>query len=154
MGLEKVCKFFATLGPIGYLPAPGTMASAAVLIALYFIKPCSGFCCYTFLVLISIIISFFIIEWTQRYYKLGDASEIVIDEYVGALIAIMFLPVTIPVYMAAFIMFRFFDIYKPLGIRKIEELPGAFGVLFDDVVAGVYSWIVVYSGLVLYGYFF
>ena len=154
MGLEKVCKFFATLGPIGYLPAPGTMASAVVLIALYFIKPCSSFCCYTSLVLISIIISFFIIEWTQRYYKLGDASEIVIDEYVGALIAIMFLPLTIPVYISAFILFRFFDIYKPLGIRKIEELPGAFGVLFDDVVAGVYSWIVVYSGLVLYGHFF
>ena len=72
----------------------------------------------------------------------------------NALIAIMFLPATVPVYIAAFIMFRFFDIYKPLGIRKIEELPGAFGVLFDDVVAGVYSWIVVYSGLVLYGYFF
>ena len=66
-----------------------------------------------------------------------DASEIVIDEVVGYLFAIMFLPKTLMVALYALILFRIFDILKPLYIGKLQNLPHGWGVMMDDVAAGI-----------------
>ncbi|RNI21878.1 phosphatidylglycerophosphatase A family protein [Rufibacter latericius] len=68
-----------------------------------------------------------------------DDKKVVIDEVAGMCISLLFIPVTIKSVLAALVLFRFFDIVKPLGIRKTERLPGGWGVMLDDVLSGIYA---------------
>ncbi len=69
-----------------------------------------------------------------------DSGHIVIDEFCGYLISVLFLPRTPGYLIAAFVLFRFFDILKPPPIRRIEKsVPGGAGIMSDDVVAGIYA---------------
>lgn len=68
-----------------------------------------------------------------------DSNRVVIDEVHGMLMALFLLPFSWKFVLAAFILFRFFDIAKPLGVRKMENLPGGWGVMLDDLLAGLYS---------------
>jgi len=78
-----------------------------------------------------------------------DPSRIVIDEIVGMWISMLFLPNNIIVLLAAFVLFRLFDIYKPLFIRKFEAFPLGWGIMLDDVVAGCVANVVLQLVLVL-----
>jgi len=71
-----------------------------------------------------------------------DPSKVVIDELIGVWIAMIFVPFTWVNLLIAFVLFRFFDIAKPLGVRKMENLKGGVGVMMDDVLAGIYANIV------------
>jgi phosphatidylglycerophosphatase A len=71
-----------------------------------------------------------------------DSSRVVIDEAAGMCISLLFVPVSLAYMITALLLFRFFDILKPLYIRKAESLPGGWGVMTDDVLAGVYTNIV------------
>ncbi|RYD55428.1 MAG: phosphatidylglycerophosphatase A [Sphingobacteriales bacterium] len=71
-----------------------------------------------------------------------DSSKVVIDEVAGMCVSLLFLPVTWQVCLVSLILFRFFDILKPLFIRKTENLPGGWGVMMDDVLSGVYANII------------
>ena len=68
-----------------------------------------------------------------------DSSKVVIDEVAGMSVSLLLLPVQIKYIISALILFRFFDIAKPLGIRRLENLPGGWGVMADDLLAGVYT---------------
>ena len=74
-----------------------------------------------------------------------DSSRVVIDEVAGMCISLLFVPITIQWIVIALVLFRFFDIVKPVYIRKAEALPGGWGVMTDDILAGVYSNIVLQS---------
>ncbi len=69
----------------------------------------------------------------------ADPSIVVIDEIVGVWITFLFLPKAVFVIVAAFFAFRFFDIIKPPPARQFERLPNGWGIMLDDVVAGVYA---------------
>ncbi|MEX0672228.1 MAG: phosphatidylglycerophosphatase A [Candidatus Babeliales bacterium] len=130
-------KYIPTLGPIGYLPAPGTCASAVTFIVLYAIR----FGHYAVITqwvwaIILFIGSSLLISFLLRYFNAADPSEIVLDELVGSMIAVCGVAPTMVNYCVAFILFRLFDIFKPLGIKKLEQLPGGWGVVSDDVAAG------------------
>lgn len=75
-----------------------------------------------------------------------DPSRIVVDEMVGTWIALLAVPFDgdyrYLYAVAAWALFRLFDIFKPLGIRKMESLKGGIGVMMDDILAGVYSFVV------------
>lgn len=72
-----------------------------------------------------------------------DPSRIVVDEMVGVWIVLLAAPAGHLWYaLGAFVLFRFFDILKPLGIRRMESLPGGVGVMMDDILSGVYGFIV------------
>lgn len=72
-----------------------------------------------------------------------DPSRVVVDEMVGVWITLLAVPSGHVWYAAgAFVLFRLFDIFKPLGIRRMERLPGGTGVMMDDVLSGVYGFIV------------
>jgi phosphatidylglycerophosphatase A len=68
-----------------------------------------------------------------------DSYRVVIDEVAGMCITLLFVPVRWPYLLAGLLLFRFFDIAKPLFIRKMENLKGGWGVIMDDVLAGVYA---------------
>lgn len=71
-----------------------------------------------------------------------DPSRVVVDEMVGVWIALLAAPVGHVWYgLGAFVLFRLFDIFKPLGIRRMESLPGGIGVMMDDILSGIYGFI-------------
>jgi phosphatidylglycerophosphatase A len=72
-----------------------------------------------------------------------DPSRVVIDEVSGMAISLLFVPVSVKYLLFALILFRFFDIAKPMFIRKMESLPGGWGIMADDVLAGIYANILV-----------
>jgi phosphatidylglycerophosphatase A len=74
-----------------------------------------------------------------------DHSRVVIDEVAGLFVSVLFVPATLQYLIAGFILFRFFDIAKPLFIRRLEALPGGWGVMADDLLAGVYANIILHA---------
>lgn len=68
-----------------------------------------------------------------------DSSKVVIDEVAGMMVTLVFVPVGVQYVLSGFLLFRFFDIVKPLFIKKTEQLPGGWGVMMDDVQAGLYA---------------
>ncbi|WP_461789602.1 phosphatidylglycerophosphatase A family protein [Pedobacter sp.] len=68
-----------------------------------------------------------------------DHNRVVIDEVVGMCISLLFIPLSVKYIIAGLILFRFFDIVKPLGVRQLEKWPGGWGVMADDVLAGIYA---------------
>ena len=142
-------KAIVTVLGLGYAPiAPGTFGTigAFLLIALchYF-----GIEVNTIPLLVGIVVSAVIGIWsTDKVIPTwgDDPSRVVIDEFVGFLITILFVPISINTLLLALVLFRFFDILKPLGIRKIDlEVKGGLGVMLDDVLAGVYACIVLHA---------
>ena len=82
--------------------------------------------------------------WATGYIDNADVHDPargVIDEWVGMWITVLFLPVTWSWMLAGFLLFRVLDIYKPFGVRKIEAWPGGWGIMFDDIAAGVIGFI-------------
>lgn len=77
----------------------------------------------------------------EKYWGV-DSNRVVIDEIAGMCISLVFLPVNMRTVLIAFVLFRFFDIAKPAYIRSAERLPGGWGVMADDVLAGVYTNII------------
>jgi len=67
---------------------------------------------------------------------------VVVDEAAGMCITLLFVPVALKYVICGLILFRFFDIVKPLYIKKMEKLPGGWGIMLDDVLAGVYANII------------
>jgi phosphatidylglycerophosphatase A len=143
--LKKIYQGLATAGGIGLLPlAPGTWAAIATTITWYFLKTYTSFFYGTneviinvFICLIGILASGKVIkEWGK------DPSRVVIDEVAGMSISLIMIPVTIRHYVIALILFRIFDIAKPLGIRQAEKAGGGFGIMLDDIFAGIYSLII------------
>ena len=89
-----------------------------------------------------ILVSFFggviIATIAERIWE-HDSGKIVIDELLGMLVALFLLPHKLLYYTLSLILFRFFDIVKPLFIRKLEKLPSGWGVMADDLLAGIYA---------------
>ena len=90
------------------------------------------------LIIILSCISVIFINKTEK--KLGhDNGKIIIDEFFGYFISILFLPKNLFVCVGAFILFRIFDIFKPEPVNILQKLPGGWGVLADDIMAGIYA---------------
>jgi len=70
----------------------------------------------------------------------NDPGFVVIDEVAGQWIALLLSPISWRSALIAFVLFRLFDITKPFPIRRIEQLPAGWGIVFDDVGAGLYAW--------------
>ncbi|MFT5800778.1 MAG: phosphatidylglycerophosphatase A, partial [Nonlabens sp.] len=84
-----------------------------------------------------------------------DPSRVVMDESVGVWITMLFMPFNHWYVFFAFVLFRFFDILKPLGIRAIDgKMHSPFSVMLDDIVAGVYAWLVLQGIIFFFGGYF
>jgi len=68
-----------------------------------------------------------------------DPSFVVVDEIVGMWIALFFLPITLPVAVCSFLLFRLLDVVKPFPARRLEQLDKGWGIMLDDVAAGIYA---------------
>ena len=154
--------------------APGTMGSLAAAVVAY---PMAVLVCHLFefesyivvgselfglfinlfFLAAALIVFFAAIPFVKKAMKdtgTEDPGWIVIDEVCGVFMALAFIPCTLiveyPIYLAiAFGLFRFFDILKPLGIHKFEKFPGAWGVMADDLLGGLYAAILLWLGTMI-----
>ena len=138
-------KAFVTVFGIGYIRiAPGTFGSLfAILVWYTSIKFLNIYLFYVILI-IAFIFSFKAINIYLRNENKDDPSEVVVDEFIGQSLPLIFL-LQFNVYevLLAFSSFRLFDIFKIYPVNKVENIKGANGVIMDDVVAGIYSLIII-----------
>ncbi|MGB7574212.1 MAG: phosphatidylglycerophosphatase A [Thermodesulfobacteriota bacterium] len=139
-------RFFLILATgfgVGYSPvAPGTLGTLVAIPIYYFLSEIPS-PLYEITLIGFIFLSVWISEKAEIFFVKKDDQRIVIDEIVGFLITMLWIPKTTRFIIIGFILFRFFDILKPIPIRRIErKFKGGFGVVLDDVVAGVYANIV------------
>lgn len=146
--MSALARFLATLGPTGSAPyAPATAASAVVAIVGWFL-PVPALPVTLALLVVGTALAVWVSGEAEK--TLGhDAKPIVADEAVGQTIALLGAPHLWWAFVASFVLFRAFDVWKPLGAREAQALPGGFGVVADDVIAGLTAWAVLQ--LALYG---
>lgn len=138
---------------LGYLPvAPGTWASAGAAAGYYALRRCLPMPDFLLvaeaLFWCTVAIGAFVCPYAIRVYGKADPRRFVLDEVAGQWLTCLAFwwrgPLTNVV--AAFVAFRFFDIVKPFPIRRLEKLPGAWGVMLDDLGAALYAaaalWVV------------
>jgi phosphatidylglycerophosphatase A len=137
--MDRLARLVATFFGTGFFPvAPATFASAIVAALLFWWGPHPAAEIWIIIGLLPIAIaSAHIAEKSLGH----DAHPIVIDEVVGQMIALWNLPRSWPWVLAGFLLFRLFDIWKPLGAREAQRLPGGWGIVVDDVMAGLYAWV-------------
>lgn len=145
--MKSIHKLNATVLGAGYSPfAPGTMGALVGVLILFLIKWLQADLQYfTWGLLLATLIFTVLGVWSTNELESEwgkDPSKVVVDELIGVWIAVLWIPVETQWLILGFILFRFFDITKPLGIRKLEELKGGWGVMLDDVGAGIYANIV------------
>ena len=135
-------QFAATFFYLGKLPfAPGSWGSLGAL-ALWLFLPLS-YAVHLAVILILFILGVYSSNKVAEDMDDHDPSEVVIDEAVGMGISLFMLPHSLGLYILAFILFRFFDIFKPSFIYRIQNLPGGWGIMLDDVLAGFFTLVVV-----------
>jgi phosphatidylglycerophosphatase A len=124
---------------VGYSPiAPGTTGTLLSIPIYLFLSQIPS-PLYELTLLTFFFLASWISEQAQKYWATKDDQRIVIDEMMGFLITMLWIPRTIFFISMGFILFRFFDILKPFPIRRLEKRwKGGFGVVLDDVAAGVY----------------
>lgn len=145
--MKSLHKLNATVLGAGYSPfAPGTMGALVGILILFLIKwlqPELQF--FTWGLLLATIIFTLLGVWSTNELESEwgkDPSKVVVDELIGVWIAVLWIPIETRWLILGFILFRFFDIAKPLGIRRLESIKGGWGVMLDDVGAGIYANIV------------
>jgi len=134
-------KLFATSLGIGYIgKGAGTVAAVACCICWY-LAWAGGYYQTIPAVIISVLILFVGVWSSNMVVPLWgkDPARVVIDEVAGMCISLLFVPASVKYLICALLLFRFFDIVKPLYIKKMELLPGGWGIMFDDVLAGIYT---------------
>ena len=149
--LDRISIFIVTGGFSGYAPKmPGTMGTVAAVVLLYalslLLPEISPFLA-TVLLIASIAIGTPMLQYLLGRNILSndkDPQEVVIDEFAGVYLTILPFTIDLKTCVLAFVLFRVFDISKPPPIKKLEALPGAIGVMADDLGAAIPAGILLY----------
>ncbi len=139
--MKLLAKIIGSVFGSGFSPvAPGTVGSFVAIAALWLAPPVSA----AWLTLAAIVF-FFVGVWASAICEQDwghDPGRVVWDEVVGMMVTVIAAPRNLTVYAAAFVLFRFFDILKPFPVNRSQRLPGGWGVMVDDVLAGLLGNIV------------
>ena len=143
--MNRFFLFLATGFGVGYSPiAPGTLGTLIAFPIYYFLSNIPS-PIYEITLIGFLFLSIWISENAEIIFRKKDDRRIVIDEMMGFLITMLWIPKTIYFILIGFFLFRFFDILKPFPIRYLEKgFKGGFGVVLDDVLAGVYANIILH----------
>ena len=136
-------KFMATGAGTGYGPlVSGTYGS---LVGVVMFMAMIGWPRWLFLITVMGLtaLGIWVSDEAERLFEKKDPSYVVIDEIIGLLIAMLFLPFRVKYVLIAFFVFRVMDVIKPYPARQGQELHGGLGIVIDDVVAGIYTGIIV-----------
>ena len=148
--MNKISQIFTTLFYIGYFKwAPGTLSSFISLIIIIFIHSIIGKIEFIVLFICILILATILIEIYSKSIKKHDAKEIVIDEFLGIYLIIIF-SYDFEIFnneliktLLIFLFFRIFDIIKPFPANWIDKnMKNSYGIIFDDIIAGIYTIII------------
>lgn len=143
-------EFITSFFYLGHSPfMPGTMGSIGGL-AVYFLVRTNDLL-YAFSILFLFALGVLFAGESEKVYKRKDPAMIVIDEACGMLLSLFFVPFNLYSVIVGFFLFRIFDILKPFPARRLEKLTGSLGIMFDDIVAALYTNIIlqiIFRGMV------
>jgi phosphatidylglycerophosphatase A len=148
--VKRLLIIIATFFYVGRIPvAPGTFTSLATMLLMYYVEPYRNAPVYIHLLLICVV---FVVgipasRYSEKYFGKKDPGQCTIDEVAGQMIALLFVPPTLKLYIAGFVLFRIFDILKPFPIRALEKPPHGVGIMLDDVAAGLYALGAIHLGM-------
>lgn len=136
--VKAIATVVATFLYTGFFPfAPATFATA-VFLAAYWLSPGGAWLAHWAVLLVTTLVAIPASTAVERTHG-KDPSCVVIDEVVGIQVALVFAEPTLAGVIAAFFLFRLFDIWKPFPIDRLQSLPGGWGIVADDALAGLYS---------------
>ncbi len=152
-------RFLATGAYLGYAPvAPGTVGSLGCAVLIWFFVPevtaatsHLGLWVMLLSTLAFAALAIWAADLAERHFG-HDSSRIVIDEYAGFVVSVLLLPKSLLLFAVAFVLFRALDIVKPFPARQAEALPGGVGIVTDDLVAGIYTNILLRVMLLVQGW--
>lgn len=136
--MRRLIKLTTSFFYLGHSPfAPGTLGSLAGLLIYFVVK--DKLPIYIFSLLFIFILGIMFSTEAEKIYKRKDAKMIVVDEVCGMMLSLFLVPYNFWLVWFGFILFRFFDIVKPPPAKRIEKFSGSFGVMFDDIIAAIYT---------------
>lgn len=125
--------------------APGTFGTLAA-IPLYLLMMGLNWQFYLLVLLVTFVLGVYLCEKASKNLGVHDHGGIVWDEFVGFWLTMFLIPWHWQWLLLGFVLFRFFDIIKPFPIKWLDQhVEGGFGIMIDDVIAGIYAWIILYS---------
>jgi phosphatidylglycerophosphatase A len=146
MSLRRLGVFIATCAHVGYAPvAPGTWGSAVGLLVYYVVRRQASIPIELGVIAVILLIGLWSATEAEHHFGGIDPGPVVIDEVIGMLITLALHPVNVAGAVVGFFIFRVLDVVKPWPARRLELLPGGFGVVLDDVMAGVYGNLLVWG---------
>jgi phosphatidylglycerophosphatase A len=138
--------WLATWGPCGYSPlAPGTAGALGGVAVAWLLRGPAGWPAWSLAVMVAVLLWPSVGSSAQAcgYWQSKDPQAVVVDEVLGVWVTLAAAPALDWRYwVAGFALFRLFDIWKPFPIRAAERLPGGWGIVVDDLVAGLYGAVV------------
>ncbi|MBO6525129.1 MAG: phosphatidylglycerophosphatase A [Balneolaceae bacterium] len=144
----------------GYLPvAPGTSGSLLALVLMYFILQIDPVIATLIIVATASLLTLWVSKTCEEEWG-EDPGKLVIDEFAGQALVFTTIPLSgqlttdIFILSTGLIFFRAFDIWKPLGINKVQKISGGTGILLDDLIAGFYAFICLKSLIFAFPNFF
>ncbi len=141
--MTRLAVLIASFGYTGYFPiAPGTAGSAAALVVYGLVRWSGSFSVEVAVLVVVAVVGTWAASIAERYFGRTDPGQIVIDEVLGMLMTLAFLPLTWAGVLVGFLVFRALDIIKPFPAGTAERLHGGLGVMADDAICGVYGNIV------------
>ncbi len=144
--MDRIAKTLAVFFGIGYFPvAPGTAATAAGA-GLAFVLSGHPWA-YAALTIGLVLIGIPLCTRVEKMLGQKDPGIVVLDEVAGILVAMAGLPMTWPVIISVFFLFRAFDMFKIYPVDRLEAQPGGFGIMADDVMAGLYANVIMHIAL-------
>ncbi|MDR1259780.1 MAG: phosphatidylglycerophosphatase A [Endomicrobium sp.] len=136
MKINKIIFFFSSVAGLGYIKyAPGTFASLASILLWVFFIP-NFYIFQVFMLFIILIFAILFSSLAENIYNNKDDQRIVIDEFIGVWFSVAFLPKTFS--FLGFLLFRVFDIKKPLFIKQLQKMKNGLGITADDIISGVF----------------
>ena len=138
--MTRFAVFLATAAYCGYFPvAPGTVGSAAGLVVYLLVWWTQSPVVEIALIAATFAAGTWAATHAERYFGGIDPGPVVIDEVLGMLITLAFIPAGWTAVVAGFFLFRVFDVIKPFPADRLEKFHGGFGIMADDAMAGVYA---------------
>ncbi len=138
--MTRLAVLVASFGYTGSFPiAPGTAGSAAALVVYVLLRSSGSPIVEAAVLIVVAVIGTWAASIAERYFGRTDPGQIVIDEVLGMLMTLAFVPLTWSGVLIGFFVFRALDIVKPFPAGAAERLHGGLGVMADDGICGVYG---------------
>lgn len=141
--MTQLATVLATAGYTGFFPiAPGTVGSAVGLVLFWALRTWAPWWGDGAAVVVCYGAGVWSAGVMERVLQREDPGPVVIDEVLGMFLTLLFLPVSLAGACVGFVLFRAFDVWKPFPADRAEKLPGGWGIMTDDAIAGIYAHLV------------